>query len=118
MTEAKNKLSDIQYRVIGDGDTVVSQSPEAGRMMPANGVVILYTQKDAPAETAQVPDFNGLTVAQANQLAVNRGFNIKITGSSFSDSSVVAYKQEYAVGEELELGSIITVYFKTSGISD
>ena len=118
--EAKAELSGTEHvvRVIGNGETVVSQSPEAGRTTPANGVIVLYTEDNSEKETALVPDFNGLTVSQANQMAVNRGFNIRISGSSFSTDSVVAYKQEYAEGTELELGSIITVYFKTSGISD
>jgi len=118
--EAKAELSGTEHvvRVIGSGDTVVAQSPEAGRTTPANGVIVLYTEDNTEKETALVPDFNGLTVSQANQMAVNRGFNIRISGSSFSTDSVVAYKQEYAEGTELELGSIITVYFRTSGISD
>lgn len=118
--EAKAELSGTEHvvRVIGSGDTVVAQSPETGRTTPANGVIVLYTEDNTEKETALVPDFNGLTVSQANQMAVNRGFNIRISGSSFSTDSVVAYKQEYAEGTELELGSIITVYFRTSGISD
>ncbi len=120
VSAAKTELAGTEHnvRVIGSGDTVVSQSPEAGRSTPANGVIVLYTAEDIPEETAIVPDFTGLTVSQANQVAVNRGFNIRISGSSFSSDSVVAYKQEYSEGSELELGSIITVYFKTSGISD
>ncbi|MBR3767231.1 MAG: PASTA domain-containing protein [Clostridia bacterium] len=116
--KAELAYSDHTVRVIGSGDTVVAQSPEYGRSTPANGVIVLYTEENMPEQTAQVPNFIGMTVAQANQVAVNRGFNIKISGSSFSSSSVVAYKQEYAEGSELELGSFITVYFKTSGISD
>ncbi len=120
LSAAKSELSMTEHvvRVIGNGDTVISQSPEAGRTTPANGVIVLYTEEDIEKETAIVPDFSGLTVSQANQVAVNRGFNIRISGSSFSSDSVVAYKQEYDEGTELELGSVITVYFKTSGISD
>lgn len=120
LTQAKSELASTAHnvRVIGSGDTVIAQSPEAGRSTPANGVIVLYTSEDSQEETAIVPDFSGLTVSQANQVAVNRGFNIRISGSSFSSDSVVAYKQEYSEGSELELGSIITVYFKTSGISD
>ncbi len=120
ISSAKAELAGTEHvvRVIGEGDTVVSQSPEAGRTTPANGVIVLYTEDNIEKETAIVPNFNGLTVSQANQMAVNRGFNIRISGSSFSTDSVVAYKQEYAEGTELELGSVITVYFRTSGISD
>lgn len=120
LSAAKSELAGTGHsvRVVGNGDTVVSQSPEAGRTTPSNGVIVLYTQSNIPEETAVVPDFSGMTVAQANQLAVSRGFNIRISGSSFSSSTVIAYKQEYAEGTELELGSSITVYFRTSGISD
>lgn len=120
ISAAKSELASTEHtvRVIGSGDTVVAQSPEAGRTAPSNGVIVLYTESGAQKQTAQVPDFSGLTVAQVNSLAVSSGFNIKISGSSFSSSGVVAYKQEYESGTELELGTVITVYFKTSGISD
>lgn len=120
ISAAKTELASTEHtvRVIGNGDTVISQSPEAGRTTPANGVIVLYTEENVEKETAIVPDFSGMTVSQANQVAVSRGFNIRISGSSFSSDSVVAYKQEYEEGCELELGSVITVYFKTSGISD
>ncbi len=120
LAAAKAELSSTEHtvRVIGDGDTVISQSPEGGRTTPANGVIVLYTEEDIPRVTAEVPDFSSLTVSQANQAALSRGFNIKISGSSFSSNAVVAYKQEYEAGTELELGSVITVYFRTSGISD
>lgn len=120
LSAAKTELAMTEHtvKVIGNGDTVVSQSPEAGRTAPANGVVVLYTESGVEKQTAQVPDFTNLSVAQANSLAISCGFNIKISGSSFSSSGVVAYKQEYEQGTELELGSVITVYFKTSGILD
>lgn len=120
VSEAKSALAGTEYtvRIIGNGETVISQSPEGGRTTPANGVIVLYTEEGIAAEKPVVPDFTGLTVSQANQLAVNSGFNIRISGSSFSSSSVVAYKQEYSAGTQLEPGSIITVYFRTSGISD
>ena len=118
---AKRELEGAGYtvRVIGDGSSVISQSPEAGRLTPANGVVILYTKADSEKETAVVPDFTGLTVSQANKLAVSRGLNIKISGSSASNSEVVAYRQETASGSEVEQGTVITVYFKTTvGVGD
>ena len=117
----ENTLKNAGYtvRIIGDGSSVISQSPEAGRLTPANGAVILYTKADQEKETAVVPDFTGLTVSQANKLAVSRGLNIKISGSSASNSEVVAYRQETESGIEVEQGTVITVYFKTTvGVGD
>lgn len=119
--EAKAALSHSGHgtKITGTGNTVTAQSPEPGRTMPGNGIIILYTDDNAKKETGIVPDFTGVSVSQANQLAMNSGFNIKVSGSSSSGSEVLAYRQEYAAGTELELGSIITVYFKTvTGIID
>lgn len=118
---AKKELEGAGYtvRIIGDGTTVISQSPEAGRSIPSNGAVILYTKTDSEKQMAVVPDFTGLTVSQANKLAVSRGLNIKISGSSASNSEVVAYRQETEIGSEVEQGTVITVYFKTTvGVGD
>ena len=103
--------NDFNVRVVGYGDTVVDQAPEAGRSTPANGVIVLYTEEDYSVETAEVPDFTGLSLWQANQLAVNRGLNIKITGSSYGNSDVEAYKQDFAPGEEVAMGTFVTIWF-------
>ena len=118
---AREKLEDYDYEVyvVGEGDTVVAQSPEAGRKTPANGVIILYTEPDYEKETAVVPDFEGLTVSQANYLAVSNNLNIRISGSASTESTVVAYKQDIPTGTEVEAGSIITVSFRTTtGVHD
>lgn len=121
LEQAENALrsTDFNTRVVGNGSTVIAQSPEAGRTTPGNGVIVLYTEETAEKETAPVPDFTGMTVSQANQLAVNRGLNIKISGSTFSNADVAAYKQDYDPETEVELGTVVTIYFrKTDGILD
>lgn len=105
-------------RVVGDGDTVISQYPLRGQNIPLDGVVILYTEKETSSKTAKVPNLSGLSISSANERAVNAGFNIKISGASL-DSEVVSYRQSIDEGTEAELGSTITVYFKTTvGVED
>ncbi len=120
VTDAKAQLSSTKHnvRIIGDGDKVVYQSPEPGRQTPPNGVIVLYTESNIEKATAIVPDFSGMTVSQANQLAVKRGFNLRISGNTLQADNIIAYEQDYAEGTELELGSVIVVSFKTSGILD
>ncbi len=121
LAEAREKLQDYDYtvKVVGDGENVVSQSPEAGRYTPVNGVIVLYTQQNAEKEKTTVPDFTGMTVYQANKLAVNSQLNIRIAGSSADETSVIAYKQDPEAGTEVESGSIVTVTFRTtSGVHD
>ena len=105
-------------RVVGDGNTVISQYPLKGQNIPLDGVVIIYTEKEESSMTATVPDLTGLSISEANQKAVNAGFNIKISGASF-DSEVISYRQSIDSGTQAELGATITVYFKTNkGVED
>ena len=66
----------------------------------------------------QVPDFTGYTVSQANVLAAEYKLNIKFSGYSLSGSDVVAYSQSITPGESVEIGSVITVSFRSSDSSD
>ncbi|MBQ7687595.1 MAG: stage V sporulation protein D [Clostridia bacterium] len=121
LAEAQEKLNGYDYtvRIVGDGETVVAQCPESGRYTPVNGVIVLYTQQNLEKEQTDVPDFTGLTVYQANKLAVNSSLNIRISGSGADESSVVAYKQDVEAGAVVESGSIVTVSFRTtSGVHD
>ena len=117
---AKNTLSSQNFtaRVVGNGDTVLSQYPVKGQSIPMGGVVILYTEKDNASTTSTVPDLKGLSISEANRRAVNAGYNIKVSGASL-DSEVVSYRQSIDEGTTAELGSTITVYFKaTTGVQD
>ena len=116
--KATLKNKGFSARVIGNGDSVVSQYPLKGQNIPLDGVVILYTEKEVSNTTATVPDLTGLSISSANERAVNAGFNIKISGASL-DSEVVSYRQSIDAGTQTELGATITVYFKTNkGVED
>ncbi len=120
LEKAKSVLSSKGFsaRVVGNGNKVISQYPVKSQNIPLNGVVILYTEKSSSDSTGTVPNLSGLSISEANSRAVNSGFNIKISGSSL-DSQVVSYRQSIASGTKTELGTTITVYFKsTSGVTD
>ncbi len=121
VSDAKNKIGEknLTIKVIGDGDTVISQYPEGGREVPSDGVVVVYTEENYEAKKVTVPDFTGLTVSEANRLALNNGLNIKVSGSSLNSGTVYAYKQSIEANQSVNMGEIITVSFKTTvGVSD
>ena len=115
--EALIEAAGFDVRIIGDGDNVVSQTPEAGRQLMSDGIVILYTD-GSDAETVEVPDFSDMTVGEANYYASLYGLNLKISGSSQVTYDVVAYRQSEEPGTKVDLGSIVTVYFRSNNAYD
>lgn len=115
ISAAKSALTaeGLNYKIVGDGDTVISQSPSSSATIPNGGVVVLYTEKDSK-KTVKVPDFTGLTISEANAAAAEYNLNIEISGNNLSSSSVVAYRQSTDAGTEVEIGTVITVTFKNT----
>lgn len=69
LSEAENtvKNAGLEVKVVGNGDKVLNQSPASSSTIPSGGTVVLYTD-NSDKQTVKVPDFTGLTVAQANNL--------------------------------------------------
>lgn len=113
------KESNLKVKVVGGGETVISQMPAYSQFIPQDGVVVVYTEENAKKSKVVVPDFTGMTVSQVNYEAVNLGLNIRISGNALSASGLVAYRQSVQAGKEIEVGSTLTVFFRTtSGVSD
>ncbi len=113
VSEAKQMASNYKVKVIGSGNEVIAQTPAADSQIRTGGVIVIYTDDSAAKQMAEVPDFTGMTMSQANSEAISCGFNIRFSGTTNS-SEVFAYKQSTEPGTEAEIGSVITVYFKSS----
>ena len=112
---AKKTITDkgLKYQVVGNGDSVIKQFPTSTESLYSDGIVMLYTD-DSVATKTNVPSFVGLSISAANELAANKKVNIQFAGTSLSGNSVVAYKQDVEEGAEVYVGTIITVYFRTT----
>ena len=111
---AKAELEELglQYRIFGDGGTVIKQVPSAGDPVRAGGVVILYTEaEDLEDRMGTVPNIIGSTPKQANRWITEYGFNMKVVGST--EAGMLAQNQTPAAGEEAPLGTVITVEFSS-----
>ena len=84
--EAQNLIqsAELNVKVYGQGDTVLSQVPEPGKSIPKSGQVVLFTDEESAAQTVTVPKLTGLTLAQANSTAANAGINISISGAALT----------------------------------
>ena len=110
----KTKASGFTVKIVGNGDTVLSQIPSANQSMPKGGIIVVYTDETSDKQTGTVPDLTNMTISEANRVAINAGFNIKIAGTTQSGSEVVSYKQNIPAGATYEQGTVITVYFRSS----
>ncbi len=111
--DAKNTLnnSSLGFSVLGDGDTVVQQIPEAGQPVPQNGTIVLYTdQQSVENSTATVPNLVGLSASEAVAAAENAGINIKISGNS-EGSGAKSVSQSVAENTQVSKGTVVTVEF-------
>lgn len=118
LAEAKGRVttSKLEYKVVGSGENVVRQLPEAGSKVISGGIVILYTD-DTQSNTVTVPDFKGLTATEVNTLAASVGVNIEFSGN-ITMSGLKSYSQSVSAGTSVEAGSIITVYFRDESTVD
>ncbi len=114
--EAKKKLSvsDLKYQVVGSGENIIKQLPQAGNKVIKGGVVILYTE-ETPEKTVTVPSFIGMSATEVNRAAASAGINIEFSGNTNS-VGIKAYKQSVEAGQTVDAGSIVTVYFRDENV--
>jgi len=115
LDEAKKTLEEnnLNFVVVGDDSTVTRQCPSGADTIPNGGTVYLYTD-DSEKQTVNVPNFNGLTVNEAKDLASSSNLNIQIAGNSMSSGTIVAYRQSEETQAKVEKGTVVTVTFKNT----
>lgn len=115
LDEAKKTLEEnnLNFVVVGDDSTVTRQCPSGADTIPNGGTVYIYTD-DSEKQTVNVPNFSGLTVNEAKDLASSSNLNIQIAGNSMSSGTVVAYRQSEETQAKVEKGTVVTVTFKNT----
>jgi stage V sporulation protein D (sporulation-specific penicillin-binding protein) len=117
VAEAKETIEalDLEVTVVGDGDTVLRQSP-TGVSVQRGGSVVLYTDNTTPEETVSVPNVEGLSKEYAKQLLFSYGLNMTTEGSAANDENAYAVANETA-GSTVTVGTAITVSFQQYTVS-
>lgn len=118
LSKAKENLVNLNlnYRIVGDGDTVVEQLPKPGIMLNENSMVILYTE-DSEISDVTVPNLEGMSVSEAKYTLMDYNLNFEIAGAGHSESSVAyASKQSIAPGTKIPPGTIVGVEFRQTAI--
>ncbi len=104
------KESKIAYEIVGNGNTIIKQTPSAGDIITYPVSKILLYTEDID-ETVRVPDVVGLTLADAIVQLTNSGLNIKIAGAGASTSSSldIVTEQSLSYGMIVDRGEIIVI---------
>lgn len=116
--DAKNKVtsSKLEYKIVGSGEKVLRQLPEAGTKVISGGTVILYTE-EVGNEKVTVPNLLNLSVTDVNTAASAAGLNVEFSGNT-TMGGLKSYSQSIAPGETVDAGTVITVYFREDSAAD
>ena len=111
--EVRDALNDTSLEAVfvGEGETVTGQLPFSGQTLSGGSQVLVYLGQEAPSDQVQVPDFTGMTLAQANETAAALGLCIQAAGNPDTASGVTVAMQEPAAGTLAVPGTVIKLTF-------
>lgn len=101
----------VNYEIVGDGNTVISQMPSAkSKIYKKTGKIIIYTGKDEETNV-YVPNVIGKTAEDANTILVNSGLNIRIDGpTNFSYGESAHVISQYPLPESsVPKGTVVEI---------
>jgi len=117
VVSAKEKIEAAGFacQVIGTGDTVVSQSPEAGAYMIKDGKVFLYTD-DSEVEYVTVPSLKNYSPAKVKKSLDKLGLNYSYGGAYTGAGTPRAVSQTLSEGQKVPKGTVVGIEFFYDGI--
>lgn len=95
----------------GNGDSVISQRPQASERIPKGGTLVIYTDSGGNTTKVKVPKLTGMSFYGASKAASLANLNIKISGAGNAKEGAVSVSQDIPEGTEVEMGTVITVSF-------
>lgn len=112
------EYSEFDYEIIGNGDVITAQIPEAGKTISSDtGLLILYTGEETPQATVQVPDLMGMNAYNANNTAISAGLNVTFTGSTNGTTATVI-RQSPEAGTYVTRGTIVEIELRNMDGTD
>ena len=107
ISEAKKTLKNAGFNVItSEADStslVIEQTPKPGTALLNGANVYLYTENSNIKNSVTVPNFKGMSAAQAINSANSKGLNISINGTG------TVISQDTASGTSVEAGTVVTI---------
>lgn len=112
ISEAKQILESYGFKVnidsaISSDEIVTNQMPKKGSQLLENACVFLYTENNNVATSVVVPNFKGMSVSEAKNVAIENNLNISLDGSG------IVISQDIAADTSIEIGSVINLTLKS-----
>jgi stage V sporulation protein D (sporulation-specific penicillin-binding protein) len=107
--EKQLKALGLTAQTVGTGETVTTQIPAAGYVVPGNSQVLLYMGEIPEERMVTVPDFVGMTRQQASDAAGLLGLHILVAGNR--DLQAVVTAQSQPKDTQVPVGTTITLQF-------
>ena len=108
----------LTCEVIGEGSTVVEQSPTTGTSVAKGGKVLLYTENALSRDLVSMPNLIGLTASQANETLAYYDLNYAIMGASASSAGAVVQYQSIGEGTQVQKGTSVTLTLVAGEVND
>lgn len=112
------KNQSLSAQLLGDGQTVTGQIPDAGQTLPGGSTVVLYLGAQKPQRETIVPQFLGMNRAQAEEAAGKLGLYILATGNPELSAGVTVTAQSMAAQTKTAVGTTITLEFTDTEARD
>ena len=111
----------VKYQIVGEGPTIVAQSPITGSSISKDGTVWLFTDPNYAQSDdyyREVPDLVGLSAYYANESIVYSDLNYVARGASVTREDAVVNSQSIAPGTKVAKGTTIELEFIVNANSD
>ena len=111
MEEAKALLREqgLNFKVVGDGDTVTDQLPGANAAVSPGSQIIIYAGAEKPAGTVTVPNLYGKRLSEVRAQLESLGLYVRSSGALVKSDRAVVNTQSIPSGEEVAAGTVIRV---------
>ena len=114
------KQDKITFEVLGNGNTVIAQTPSANDVITVKlSKIILYTE-ESDSENIIAPSLVGLSVSEALAKATRSGLNVKIIGggTNLQNSAYVIVEQSIPPNMMVKRGSVIVLRIISQDFED
>ena len=117
LTTARSSLQreGFTVKVIGNGNSVVSQFPQNPSKIQKGGIIVLYTESGTDSMMVTVPDVINKSPSQAESIFSGLGLNVKFTGVSRNNSDAVVSAQNIQSGDKIPMGTTVEITLAATG---